>query len=620
MAIKKKHICSVAVFGLFLFTMLYNLTHSNLSGDEWVEYYYSQAAIRTGELYDKIISTFQPPLYNFIMHFWLKISTSILWFRLFNVFIGFGSGIFLFLTLKKIYSDKVALLSICALSMCYRWIFCIQECAEYALMLFFIFAAIFFWVELGYNYSRVKMCLFIVACVGAVYSQYGSVFVIAPLLCHYYISNILDKDVEKKRKIGITVSYILSFLVFALPLYKFFASMQMANNEVTGHTVSIGKDFIIDFPFVLGKIIGYFYSCSTRGEELFWSVISVFLIVACVCFVKRKNTEKVKKNLIIIMCIAYVMHYALVKLHIYAMVHPGQSSGFYCRYSYFYIPLFMVVIPIIFSEVLETQKNVKKICIYTLCVLSSIGCFISFSRLLVHWQKGVDDEILQIWIDKEGWNDITYLLGSSKYAFMYHTQNLQIDTSKAIENIDASNLPLEFWIWSMHWGYTNCDKVIEKAESLNYDVDVYIDREYDNYGDVGTLAFCSYTGEYQSLDFNSSEFVISDISAADDGGIKLNVKFDSIVEDIPLYNAENYRVTYHIVDLEYNKIEYYNKKYSLGSWVLEEGYDIVLSPILPEGTSSYIIQLDIVTGDNKYLSKYGFEMPEIKVENDEIVN
>jgi len=46
-------------------------------------------------------------LYNFIIHFWLKISTSILWFRLFNVFIGFGSGIFLFLILKKYIATRL---------------------------------------------------------------------------------------------------------------------------------------------------------------------------------------------------------------------------------------------------------------------------------------------------------------------------------------------------------------------------------------------------------------------------------------------------------------------------------------------------------------------------------
>lgn len=617
MTIKKEHICSVTVFGLFLFNMLYNLTHSNLGGDEWVEYYYSQASIRTGELYDKIVSTFQPPLYNFIMHFWLKVSTSILWFRLFNVFIGLGSGIFLYFTLKKLCNNKVALFGVCALSMCYRWIYCIQECAEYALMLFFIFAAIFFWEELVYKYSLVKMWFFIISCVGAVYSQYGSVFVIAPILCIYYFSSILDKNVDKKRKKHITISYIISLLIFALPLYKFFTSIQMANNEVSGHTVPIREDFVLDFPFVLGKIIGYFYSSSTNIEELLWSIISVALIITSVYFLMRKDTEKIKKNLLITLCVAYVIHYILVKLHIYAMVHPGQSSGFYCRYSYFYIPLFMVVIPIIFSEVLKTQKNVKKICIYTLCTLLSICCFISFVRLLDNWEKGVNDEIAQVWIDKEGWNEVTYLLGSSKYAFMYYTQNLQIDTSNVIINTDVSNLPLEFWVWSSHWGYTSCDKVIEKVKALNYDISMYVNYDYP--GAQGTLMFCSYLGEYEDLNLDTNEFNVSNISITDDGEIKLDLKFDSESENTPIFNSQGYRFTYHVVDLDYNKIEYYNKKYALGSWILDEGYEIVINPILPEGTSSYIIQLDILKDDNKYMSKYGFKMPEIKVVNNEIV-
>ena len=37
-------------FLFFLFMMLFNLTNSALWGDELVEYYYSQKAIKTGEL------------------------------------------------------------------------------------------------------------------------------------------------------------------------------------------------------------------------------------------------------------------------------------------------------------------------------------------------------------------------------------------------------------------------------------------------------------------------------------------------------------------------------------------------------------------------------------------
>lgn len=115
-----------ACFLFFFFMMRFNLMHSPLWGDEWVEYYYSQESIITGDLYKAIISTFQPPLYNHLMHLWLKISQSLLWFRLFNVAIGFITAIFIYKTNRKQYSKKVGAISIVALAVCYRWVYCIQ--------------------------------------------------------------------------------------------------------------------------------------------------------------------------------------------------------------------------------------------------------------------------------------------------------------------------------------------------------------------------------------------------------------------------------------------------------------------------------------------------------------
>lgn len=66
---KKERNFLFIVFGFFLFTMLFRLTHSALWGDEWVEYQFSQACISTGELYMKVINTFQPPMYNHVMHY-----------------------------------------------------------------------------------------------------------------------------------------------------------------------------------------------------------------------------------------------------------------------------------------------------------------------------------------------------------------------------------------------------------------------------------------------------------------------------------------------------------------------------------------------------------------------
>ena len=183
----KEHTIFVIAFILFEFMMIFNITHSAPWGDEWVEYVYSQAGIRDGGLYNNIIITFQPPLYNFLMHFWLKINQSVLWFRLFNIFIGTGTGIFIFNSVKKLFNEKVAGFSLCALAVCYQWVYCIQECSEYALMLCCLSMALYFYVISFEKFTYRYMILFLTGSILSAYSQYGSVFVILPLLFLFYV-------------------------------------------------------------------------------------------------------------------------------------------------------------------------------------------------------------------------------------------------------------------------------------------------------------------------------------------------------------------------------------------------------------------------------------------------
>ncbi len=69
-------------FSFFVLITAHKLTNAPLWFDEAVEYWYSKVMV--GELpydgytnmYQRIVSTFQPLLYNVIMYFWLKISDS----------------------------------------------------------------------------------------------------------------------------------------------------------------------------------------------------------------------------------------------------------------------------------------------------------------------------------------------------------------------------------------------------------------------------------------------------------------------------------------------------------------------------------------------------------------
>ena len=190
--IKKKNCFIVILFAFFVFMMVFHITHSALWGDEWNEYYFSQASIRNGDMYKRVIGTYQPPLYNFLAHFWLKINKSVLWFRCFNLLFGCASGFFLFYTLKKLYDKKTAGIALCVLGVSYQWIYCVQECSEYTLMLSCLFGALYFYVLVFEKFMYQRMICFIACNVLAIYSQYGLLFFSFPLLLLFFMSNVLN--------------------------------------------------------------------------------------------------------------------------------------------------------------------------------------------------------------------------------------------------------------------------------------------------------------------------------------------------------------------------------------------------------------------------------------------
>ena len=95
---KKEYLTTSFVFILFILIGCYKLTNSSLWYDETIEYWYSKIMIGTlpnniykGELsnmYQRIVTTYQPPLYNFLMYFWLKLGDGEWWFRFSGVILG----------------------------------------------------------------------------------------------------------------------------------------------------------------------------------------------------------------------------------------------------------------------------------------------------------------------------------------------------------------------------------------------------------------------------------------------------------------------------------------------------------------------------------------------------
>ena len=173
------------VFLLFLIISTYKLTNASLWFDESIEYWYSK--IMVGELpfessgtvnmYQRIISTFQPPLYNVLMYFWLKISDSVWWFRFFGVVMGFIGMIGLYKAIFKATGNSyLASCSVAFATFVYQLLYYWQECAEYCIMLAGLFWTLYYWIAMIKEPNRKNLIGFTISAIIPIYSQYGSAF------------------------------------------------------------------------------------------------------------------------------------------------------------------------------------------------------------------------------------------------------------------------------------------------------------------------------------------------------------------------------------------------------------------------------------------------------------
>lgn len=480
------------IFAVFLFTMVFNLTHSSLWGDEWIEYTYSRGSLLNGDLFRNVASTFQPPLYNVVMHFWLMINDGVLWFRMFNVIVAFISGIILFRTSLKLFNKLTARITVLMLSASFIWVYYVQECSEYTMMIFFLVCAMYFYVQCFDRFSYKRMYGFILSVVGAVYSQYGSVFVVVPLAVLFFAGNFISEKISKDQKRIMGASYIGALLFFALPLYLVFVRTQLAHNEIGKHSVNPGLEFLNDMFIVPGGLLGYFYGIKTTGVLIIPAIIiTIFSLFISVLVIKRVKADWIKASLLIAMWSCFILHFVLVKLHLYAMVNPTLSAGFYDRYSFFYIPLLALCLPVIIGKFRNIiPPKFSKVFTIVLIVFALVLCTFSVRKIIPNWTKAKDKEFAQIWMENKGWEDTTYLFGTAEYGFKYYVSHFEGYEegylAGATKECDLKNLPDRFWLWRTNWDGDGWQEVLEVASSNGYNVKVYEDS-----GSEGQLAFCS---------------------------------------------------------------------------------------------------------------------------------
>ena len=350
---KKQEMCKVyigAIFTIFFFLLFRNLTNASLWVDEGIEYWFSKSihAIVPGDamistMYERIIGTYQPPLYNVLMYMWLQINDTEIWFRLFGVVMGLGAGVALYKAIEKNVSINVGLVSILFLANVYQFVYYVQECAEYNLMFFTVSWTLYYFLECLREISVKNICLFTTFCVLSVYSQYGTVFFVFGFAGVLLVWNIIKH--KKTAVVKMAISYLCAIVFTAIPLYVFFISKQLENQiKVKGTTIAFNTNdnLFIDIVKGLKNVLEFnFIPNNTIMRWVIWLLLVVVLVATIILFKKKDELTVVLFSACALMTLAYCI---LVKVGVYGYGNWGA------RYSLFMLPVIFLYAVIVIGK------------------------------------------------------------------------------------------------------------------------------------------------------------------------------------------------------------------------------------------------------------------------------
>jgi uncharacterized membrane protein len=416
-----------ALLLLFFLVTSYKLTNASLWYDEGVEYMVSIAPLN--KMIPLINTTYQPPLYNFIMHFLLKFSTAEYWFRFTSVLFGLLGCAGLYAAVNEACGWKTAGLSIFFYTFLRNSVFYNQECAEYTLMICALFWAVYFFMCLLNQYSNKKAIGFTVFCILAAYSQYGAVFPLIGLSLSLFLFYFTDEQWVIIKKLAvimgtavITFGTTLSFCFLRVQRGRVSASVQPFNSlfeELQIFIMGIKTDFI--------NLFTTFYSRKryTTLVELLYMLAVLVLLWALF----QKNNRKLKfvgASAII----TYILFFIGVRSGIYS-----RGASYAMRYALATLPVLLIGIWVCAGSVFQIiQTRIKKInpklsyiSAALVVLLLSLNNYKSWLTIEKNWNKEDVRSAVNLWLSKADANEDIYLYYSAVPVFMFYAENLNLD-------------------------------------------------------------------------------------------------------------------------------------------------------------------------------------------------
>ena len=398
--LKKNRIKTIIIISipiiLGMAVYLYSATHSGLWFDEEIEYYYSKVMFGgvpggngTTNMFERIRITFQPPLYNVLMYFWLLFFDSELLFRLAGIITTMAGAVGVFFAINEYLDNKLfGFIGISIHIFTYGIAYYGLECGEYNLMICFVAWTSYFYLRF-LKRKEVKSLIgfFVLSCL-SVLSQYGAVFIVVGMYLTILVYLIKNKD---KRLFRITILLsALSMILVVLPLMILFLIPQM-NSQTTFNTSHIPhftynafQDYIIGFKKIVSDIF--------NNNLITMGVILLLVLCIIALFIERKRMVLP----IITLVITYTLYFVATACSFYGHTYwEGKKDVMHSlggRYSLFIIPFLIIILMIglgfFVRKLIEKNRIIKIIGVAIILSFVSAYCLIGINDIGVKgWIK-----------------------------------------------------------------------------------------------------------------------------------------------------------------------------------------------------------------------------------------
>ncbi len=428
---------------------LISSTRSALWYDEAIEYFFSKYL--TGEtpgapgltnMYQRILSTYQPPLYNILMHLWLSVfDFGDFSFRLPGILVTLIGGVGIYFCLKELCGRKWATLGTLIYLFCPGIAYYALECGEYNLMLCFLSWTMFFFVRTLKGGSKSVYGFFLFSCL-SVYSQYGAALLVLVLYGVLAVKCLRSR--ETRGKFLLCTGVIA--LAAVLPLIVFFLIPQMLHQgtAAVSHNPFFASNPIWEFVRGLYLIIHRIFKDNyvlTMGSGFFrgalgtcFCLLSLFALLFTLYAVWKK--DNFARVLFVCCCILYLIYFILVACSFYGYNHEQGTNNLGYRYVLFFAPVLVVTLVYGCSVFFEKAHMTFRTVIGRILLIAvAFSCGVQTYALSVGWEKDDIRGATEEWYMQDRGDTVTLVHEWSDANFQYYLRHSEAYTDALQANI-----------------------------------------------------------------------------------------------------------------------------------------------------------------------------------------